>query len=152
MREELITLETAKLAKEKGFTIPVESYINNYGTSTSSKPTTFYSNGDGVDDIGGVIKLNYNSKVDFSNLNTYCREFNDGGDEIIFSAPTQSLLQKWLREKHDIIVTVDYLGNPKTGYYPVFKLIENNQITVSTACDSYEEALGFGLFGALKLI
>ena len=67
MEEQLISFETAKLAKEKGFTYAYEFY----------------------DKEGNI--------VDFGIVGgwTDCHDEN-------YAAPTQSLLQKWLREKHDI--------------------------------------------------
>ena len=86
-------------------------------------------------------------------------EFQD-----VMSAPTQSLLQKWLRDVHKISVCVDFrhsetnkIEGINSVYYDVniytlsqgdaFKTIKLSQIN-----DSYEEALEIGLQEALKLI
>jgi len=115
-KEQLITFDTAKLAKDKGFKL---------GIGWHGFEDWFY-------DKDGNMTANYR------------------GDNPC--SPTQALLQKWLREEHDIVLIIDYLGNPKLGYYPVFKIIDNNQVMVSTAFENYEEALEGGLFGALTLI
>lgn len=72
MQEELITFETAKLAKEKGFI----KYTNFRYMSK---------------DVEGCL-------VNIGDLTTLA-----GAD---ISAPTQSLLQRWLREVHNIDVKV----------------------------------------------
>jgi hypothetical protein len=106
MKEELITFETAKLAKEKGF------------------------------DLNGHTN-----------------------DEV---SPTQSLLQKWLREVHKINVESNYLPNIP-GYRCLFvpmtdKISMEEKYKLFSKYygrnthDSYEEALEEGLQEALKLI
>ena len=120
MEEQLVTFETAKLAKEKGF----------------------------------------KEKTKFS-YSTLTKTYNISYDE--FSAPTQSLLQKWLREKHNIFLTIHcnsrnkytYQGYDvditkskyKTDEYPGMEFGSNVCIF-----DTYEEALERGLIEALELI
>ena len=68
-------------------------------------------------------------------------------------APTQSLLSKWLREKHNIIVLVDYEGID--GYYYKFysyKEGNKNYDASDKNYNTYEEAYEIGLQEALKLI
>ena len=79
MKEELITFDTAKLAKEKGFN-DTETYVS-YHYCISSK--------EAVLDGDRLFK------------------------EIYIPAPTQSLLQKWLRE-YDIHLSITIGIN---GYY-----------------------------------
>ncbi|WP_394749599.1 hypothetical protein [Spongiimicrobium salis] len=67
MKEQLISFETAKLAKEKGFN---EVVIDNYGPMESILWKGQHKNSE----------LRY----------------------LEYSAPTQSSLQKWLRDKHGI--------------------------------------------------
>lgn len=75
-------------------------------------------------------------------------------DDLI--APTQSLLQKWLREKHNIIVISDLVTGFSDSTYSWNIYTKNNiwSLTGFTAkvYDSYEEALEAGLLEALKLI
>lgn len=125
MEEQLITKETAKLAKEKEF--------KNGGIS-------FYDR-DSPELITGIYYVN-----DDENLNTY-------------EAPTQSLLQRWLREIQgvNVIVLCDYRFQPEpielVGYS--YK-INNKDLTINEATepdvryDTYEEALEIGLQEALK--
>lgn len=130
MKEELIKFKTAILAKENGFDVK-----SRFGTETSlydkSGKHTYYSN-------YGFM---------YSGL-------SDG----YISAPTQSLLQKWLREKHNIHIEI-FLGHDEDkiwwnaeiykiemGY--VFEPINMEDI----GGDSYEEALESALQQTLKLI
>lgn len=95
----------------------------------------------------------------------YERENNDilgkiyEDNEEFYYCPEQSLLQKYLREKHNIYVSVDfksYLPDvPK--YYAVVKSIGSKNMGERlldgfTLYSNYEEALEEGLFESLKLI
>ena len=65
----------------------------------------------------------------------------------------QSLLAKWLREEHNIIVLVDYEGID--GYYYKFysyKEGNKNYDASDKNYNTYEEAYEIGLQEALKLI
>lgn len=90
------------------------------------------------------------------------------------AAPTQSLLQKWLREEHEIQVyaTMESLGSDEWGYsYEINYLPKEHQNAKRRVCrfeyidsykefgstyegawDTYEEALESALLEALKLI
>ena len=128
LEEQLISFETAKLAKEKGFDIHCRFYYD-------EEMLSIYENED----------FPYNS-----------------WNENLF-APTQSLLQKWLRELHgvDIHITrnkpsyreyrVEIYKVDNTPNYIYFQINEEN----SKFCkwfDDYEEALEASLLEALKLI
>lgn len=76
MKDELITFETAKLAKEKGF-----NNGSGYGYGISRKPE--------IPHYGNVFKN------------------SDSNNSVNFEAPTQSLLQRWLREVHNIFISVN---------------------------------------------
>lgn len=119
MQEELIIFETAKLAKEKGFKIPV---IYGYVSEDCQEP---------------YAKC-------FENPHCY----NVRGN---FSAPTQSLLQKWLREVHNIylIPTVDI--ETKKYSWELYNFSTNKSETGEwSKFDTYEEAFEEGLIKALK--
>ena len=66
--------------------------------------------------------------------------------------PTQSLLAKWLRKEHSIIVLVLYDG--KTFYYQIQRKEWDDCITQFdlTLDQTYEDAYEIGLQEALKLI
>ena len=128
MEDTRITFETAKLAKEKGF--PQEP---------------------------NRLKIPYyNYKGEFKGdvkdwLRKYLRN-EDTSDVESVSAPTQSLLAKLLREKHNIIILVLYDG--KTFYYQIQRKEWEDCITQFdlTLNQTYEEAYEIGLQETLKYI
>ena len=71
-----------------------------------------------------------------------------------YSAPTQSLLQKWLREKYDVHMLMkpffDSIGKD-TFVCDVIRRVDGRVIK-STRCDTYEEAFEKGLVNGLNLI
>ena len=127
MTEELITFDTAKLAKEKGFIV-----------------------GNGADLFGRF----YHPNKELTS--------NNRGDN--FSAPTQSLLQRWLREKHKIYITViprkphsDFRGEVMFQLISLYKDKIDGDVSSfikpsEPLYNLYEEALEKGLQIALKLI
>jgi len=136
---ELIKFETAKLAKEKGFDIDVNHFISQYGKD------------------GGIV---FSESVDYDNYNH--KNWNNDNRVNLFSAPTQSELQKWLRDKYRIHVSAnpwkDEIPNSIEGFQVLY---EGNIIDVNndwrTVCDfsyykSYEECLEELFLEALKLI
>lgn len=122
MNEPLITFETAKSAREKGFTgtFWTENYfhVSNKTLSRGMRAETFDS----------VIHI---------------------------PAHTQSLLQKWLRDKYNINCRV---ASNSLSYH--FAMIEILEVDGTRMCGpkemkifkTYEEALELGLQEALKLI
>lgn len=78
-------------------------------------------------------------------------------DEPIYGeikAPTQSLLQRWLREVHNIEVEVNRIRYSNSREY-VFDIRNNNvqlKSSLKNTYGSYEESLEYGLFEALKLM
>lgn len=120
MREEIITFKTAKLAKEKGFSYYVSySYWNEELTSM----TPGYALDDGT-------------HSDYKIYLEYQR----------YLAPTQSLLQKWLREEHNINIIPPLYYSGK-GY-----LCSVVSIPKIKFYKTYESALENKLQEALKLI
>lgn len=133
MEEQLISLETAKLAKEKGFNWKVR-----YSYGHTINPHIAYPNED------------YSIPSDFNSPNAG-RNWKH-----LYSAPTQSLLQKWLREVHNIIVEPlifdkGFLEKDKFCFqWRVYNKIED--WFTGSEYKTYEEALEKGLSQALKLI
>ena len=130
MEDTRINFETAKLAKEKGF--PQE---------TNRLEIPYYN-----------YKGEFKGDVSDWRIRKYLRG-EDTSDIEFVSAPTQSLLAKWLREKHNIIVLVDYEGID--GYYYKFysyKEGNKNYDASDKNYNTYEEAYEIGLQEALKLI
>jgi len=131
MNEQLISFEAAKLAKEKGFDLKLNNfYCDNYSGLCSESEEFLY------------IELMRNGIYDCNN------EFEEGQR---YSAPTQSLLQKWLREKYKIHVQI--LPYNQKYLLSLLKYGQNgSNPNFDNEFNSYEEALEEGLFEALKLI
>jgi hypothetical protein len=73
---------------------------------------------------------------------------------IDYHAPTQSLLQKWLREVHNIHIDINtmYLSKGKCWDCYIGEISGESSIWNKEVKGSYEEALEVGLQEALKLI
>ena len=131
MEDTRVTFETSKLAKEKGF--PQEP---------NRRKIPYY-----------------NYKGEFKgDVKDWLRKYlknEDTSDVESVSAPTQSLLAKWLRERYNIHVT-SQIGNLdfiNTYHYDI-RYIDKNKFKckVKGNFKTYEEALEAGLQEALKLI
>lgn len=76
-------------------------------------------------------------------------KLNGISGEEMFNAPTQSELQKWLREKHDILVYVD----PRRHHIFQYHIItHDDEIIGSERLNNWEKVLEKGLRKSLKLI
>jgi len=67
----------------------------------------------------------------------------------------QSLLQKWLREKHNIHIEIKKSNNIKNGFWvevDIWDEVHCIESLASVNFNTYEEALEVGLCEALKLI
>ena len=124
MDEQLISFETAKLAKEKGFKIPTPVMYK--GNEKSY----------GHNNEWGIDEQRLDGKFPYRNQQWY-------------SIPTQSLLAKWLREEHNIHL-IAYKNINIDGYDWCF--ITTDGITNINSYKTYEEAYEIGLQEALKLI
>ena len=125
MEDTRITFETAKLAKEKGF--PQEP--------NRLKIPYYNYKGEFKGDVKDWLRK-YLRKEDTSNVESV-------------SAPTQSLLAKWLREEHNIHL-IAYKNINIDGYDWCY--ITTDGITNINSYKTYEEAYEIGLQEALKLI
>ena len=128
MREELVTFETAVLAKEKGFDWGVRHY---YGSPMN--PHICYAKSD------YAIPRDYDSK-------------DKGNPAYYISAPTLSLLQRWLREIKQVEIVVSPRNKDKGMFYGCSVLTDDLHSSVGSEFKSYEEALEKGLMFALKLL
>ena len=128
IEEQIISLETAKLANNKGFNVECDYFYNR----------------------GSNYKLQNDSII-------------RTGDDLIYEAPTQSLLQKWLRDLHGVDIHITRNKPSYREYRVEIYKIDNTpnyiyfQISTkkSNGCkwfDDYEEALEAALLEALKLI
>lgn len=138
MQEQLISFETAKLAKEKEFDLPCLYFYPEWESDVLS-----------VYDMGEGLFTNDMKQTDYDGDRSH--GFGD-----ITLVPTQSLLQKWLRDKHDIFVELEGLISDREIVYAIdIWYIKENHYYVKpfkTRYDSYESALESALQEALKLI
>lgn len=126
MQEELISFDTAKLAKEKGLISGLKcTHIYCIGYNVIPENKTLVSHG-------------------------YIRSSVENQFHLAL-APTQSLLQKWLREKHNINVLIEF-DSISYGYRLIYVDERYTDKVVFEMWDSYEEALEIGLQEALKLV
>tara|TARA_R110000796_G_scaffold18980_3_gene57159 strand:- start:4014 stop:4376 length:363 start_codon:yes stop_codon:yes gene_type:complete len=117
MEEKLITFETAKLAKDKGFDMP-------WGVDNSRGVFDAYT-GDG--------KLG-------------CCVLSDGIYDI--QAPTQSLLQQWLRDERGLSVLIDLGAHEYV--HKIYDVNKGEMISRNNLNGTYEEALERGLLESLN--
>lgn len=130
MREKIINFETAKLAKKKGLN---KVWCNNmYCIGFKDFP-----------DDEEIIECDWRNHVD--------HQYH------LALAPTQSLLQKWLREKHNLHVSVEFEFTKKLSWRVnicdthKFEWLLPDFLNAHEF-DTYEEALEEGLQEALKII
>lgn len=100
-------------------------------------------------------------------FNNFCNHFyDDNSKEIIrednlnknnsenqFSLPTQALVQKWLREKQNIHINIDYFADYEPKVFAV--LVESYSDKGSFDCSdfkTYENALEVGIYQALLML
>ena len=149
MKERLVSFKTAKLAKEKGFSLGTNGmycqYTKDYVYDEDPSHPESHKKGE---------------------IGVYYHYYKNDDDPNFYEIPTLSLLQMWLREKHQIIVTINtdctaepkyvyeinvFKGNPRNlsekewGWY--FHKQENWGLYYT-----YEDALEEGLKEALNLI
>ena len=119
MEEILISFQTAKLAKEKGFRL-----------------------------------YTVNSYCFFQNTREY--ELVSFKENKCIPAPTQTQLQTWLREVHNIYLTIVTVGDSgyelRYWYYSILGVDCKDGQHGINRFQTYEEALEAGLLKALKLV
>lgn len=154
MQEELITFETAKSAKEKGFDIKCVNYFFEDGESKENELTG--TNGYYGEEYClsiGEFQENWNDKFLTKKNGDRCFGCSkkDGYLET-FSRPTQALLQRWLREVHkiDIEISVHLRGGDRLYRADIY--IEAFHEKELKEEETHEQALEAGLLEALKLI
>ena len=129
MKEQLISFETAKLAKSKGFGLTLKDFFNWF-------QQYYYNNEGGRKDIN-QLENSINSS---------------------YLCVTQSLLQKWLRDKHQIDVCIvkqvdKYLYVSYIAYISQeANNIKQDLVKLDRYLYKYEDMLEIGLLEGLKLI
>ena len=120
IHDEIVTYEVAKLAKEKGFNVPIDRYYHIY---------------DDVIEVRYSLEMTSDGCADFYNSLNRCR----------CAAPTQSLLQRWLRDYGFGEAEVRHW--PETNKYPhhygweVKDNLGDLMSFSSKMFDTYEQAL-----------
>lgn len=162
MDESKIALTTAKLAKERGFDEMVEGYWVEYLVDNIDPD---YPEG------GGAFSMTKGETevIDFWAKNS---SFKNEDSYACYSCPTLYMLQKWLRDEHDMHVTpymcnltevnkdvwrccvdkIRFSGHPKHHTVQYSLTVDGKQGSKLILFDTYEEALGEGLRYALKMI
>ena len=144
MEEKLISYKIAKLAKEKKFNKKVF-----FSYECREKQTPILCCGG----YYGKKSFNYYGDEILRKYELY--NYNSRKNSISYSAPTQTLLQKWLREKHNIdvfVLPVRYTGYLEIGYYTYSIKGEQPVGKEKYKFDTWEEALEVALEKGLKLI
>ena len=156
MEDTLISFKTAKLARKKGFKEPCLAYINIF------KDITFNESSDWqIKERQSLMGCNapentfisktVSSQGLFQSVNS-----KETLEPSIWDLPTQSLLQKWLREKHNIIVLIELKDSSMSLYTPITIYIASKTTMMIAhlpkSFDSYEDALETGLIEGLKHI
>lgn len=135
MEDRLISIQTARLAREKGFHEEVKDYLL---AEPEDRDESIYGN--------SQYKHDFNSG-----------KKNSSGEPLI-SAPTQALLQKWLRERHRIHIAINglYNNNIMIAYTFDICLVDANPYKEGVhsvmTYPTYEEALETALKQALNKI
>lgn len=135
MKENIVTFQVAKLAKEKGFGVDTGEYW--------------------VETLEHELDIPRSGIEKFPSHKPRILGHKPSGNfHIIHGAPTQALLQKWLREIHNIDIII--WKNGIDGSYRVEDILLNNKeltdLEFEDSFDNYENALEEGLYEALKLI
>ena len=132
--EQYIELETAKLAKQAGFDWEIDACYSRFQAELS------------------LIEHDYNGN--FNNTTEYICDKNSDWDW--YSAPTQAVLQRWLREVHNMIIRVDYSPANEYSDIDVYDSVVytkwNQLVPVVGEYLTYESALEAGLKKCLTLI
>lgn len=151
--KELVTFETAKLARLKNFNLKVSSY---YELSRSHQ---------------FIPKLHKPYKIDYTCLgdgilhNMIDRNHAFADDAQWYSAPTQTVLRTWLRENHNVDITVitNWIKGNRIYYVGISYVNDNNEVDIWFSKDDtvykskieykkYEDALEVGLQKSLEII
>lgn len=149
-----INYPTAELAKLKGFIEPTEGYYY---------PSAFHRNGVPrllADEAQDINKTHYDRLPTYIPLTKY--DYNSHHpDADFYSAPRQSDLQTWLRDKFKLHIYIDYKPNIQKWDFMVYDLnmtgreycvyaLEYGQKHGKRRFDTYEDAVDAGLEEALQ--
>lgn len=134
--EEIVDYETAKLATENGFDTRTNKY---YGETKEHSYEDVRNHGEDIVIEARPPHLKTTLYMDTHSHTTF-----------LCYAPSQSILQKWLRDEHNIHIIVQLTIDS----YEVVTHTSCNEHIIDTreTFDTYESALEKGLTEGLKLI
>ena len=143
MKDEIVSFDVAVLAKKVGFDIETLYFY----TKPNSKMF-------GIDEKGRSYSIKNISKKLYN-----CGDYATLNEKNVYYAPTQSLLQRYLREVHNCHIYVepwwdtedtDIEDKPEYVAWVVYKHLDEDELPVYY--NTYEEALETGLLEALEWI
>jgi hypothetical protein len=131
IHEEICTYEVCKLAKDNGFNCKVYNYY---------QATKHY-----YETLRGIELHSVCWKLETDDC--YSR-YNKGSEDIV-SAPTQSLLQRWLREEKGIIIELKYSDDTES-FRPFWSWQISTTLGITLEIGEPNTAYELALEGALK--
>jgi hypothetical protein len=131
--DQIVTLETAKLAMEVGF---------------KENVTHLYLDGENILLMIATAYTTPPYRVSMSDIETPPEELLEDG----VPAPTQTALSRWLREKHDMYVSVDMMAFKRGWIVDIISISRKVVCFKAKDFDTYEEALEEGLKQACKIV
>lgn len=131
--DQIVSLETAKLAMEVGF---------------KENVTHLYLDGENILLMIATAYTTPPYRVSTSDIETPPEELLEDG----VPAPTQTALSRWLREKHDMYVSVDMMAFKRGWIVYIISMPRKVVCFKAKDFDTYEEALEEGLKQACKIV
>lgn len=131
--DQIVTLETAKLAMEVGF---------------KENVTHLYLDGENILLMIATAYTTPPYRVSTSDIETPPEELLEDG----VPAPTQTALSRWLREKNDMYVSVDMMAFKRGWIVYIISMPRKAVCFKAKDFDTYEEALEEGLKQACKIV
>lgn len=135
MKDQLVSFEIATLARRKGFNEPCYCAYSSEEDDITDEDSSIF-----------IQKcIDYTGEEFFTDEDI--RAAIDNGYSRTCLAPTQSLLQRWLREKYKLMIGLTYYD--VHGGFWEWRIHYKSRVGKA---DAYEQALEEGLKEALKLI
>jgi hypothetical protein len=141
--DKLVSFEIAKLAYEKGYVNGSYNHYIHYLTEYI------------YDEDPNHPESYKKDEVRCDSRTFHINHHGNSENWTIYEAPTQSLLQQWLREEK----VINVYAKPYDIVTKWIAIITNHKATPQNPsylcyeyCDTYEDAIEFALFEALKLI
>lgn len=131
--DQIVNLETAKLAMEVGF---------------KENVTHLYLDGENNLLLIATAYTTPPYRVSMSDIETPPEELLEDG----VPAPTQTALSRWLREKHDMYVSVEMMAFKRGWIVYIISMPIKVVCFKAKDFDTYEEALEEGLKQSCKIV